>query len=229
MDKRLTALQEKSPAKVSFLPTVDTNRNLVSKSPFSEFSGLNRKEDIFPKMRLPESIEKSPKNSMLLPKMVKVSVYTKVTNPYVVIYDSTTKFASPIGYFKLNKCHIVASSDVTNSEEDAVEDRRFRIFPNLSDDVIELQAASKLHRNEWMNFLAPLTQNNESVFTPHKTPHQTALLPTLEEAEEPEELPSDPMKAPPRRKNSRLVRRESLTKIGPRLLRRTSLSKPTVV
>lgn len=165
-----------------------------------------------------------------LSKMVKVCVYTKGTRPYLVIYDSTTKYATPVMHQKLKKFKV--TPHVFNSREvdsDQVDNLRFRVHPNMSDDVIIFQAITKEQRDEWAGFLARLTQKEISPeSSPQRTKHHLmkTTLSTLEEAEEPiDDLQRGPLKAPTRRQKSREGRRSSLTSIGVRLLRRP-LARP---
>lgn len=173
--------------------------------------------------------EKNQNKLTEISKIVKVCVYTKASRPYLVIYDSSAKFATPVMHQKLKRFRVTPTSTSDGSIEDEVDNKRFRIYPNMSDDVIIFQATSKSQRDEWVSFLARLTQKEISTAaSPHKTNHHLmkSSLSTLEEAEEPvDELQRGPLKAPTRRQKSREGRKNSLTGIGVRLLRRP-LARP---
>nr|XP_039253865.1 uncharacterized protein LOC120330940 [Styela clava] len=166
------------------------------------------------------------RKTFTISKSVKLCVYTKVSNPYVVIYDSTTKFAKPIVNIKLRNIRIEAQDST-----DEIEARRFRIYPNMSDDVIIFQALTKVARDDWIECFKPLICKENSDFAPVKMNRHTmkCSLPALQEVDEPTEevLQTGLLKAPGRGKRSRIVRRTSLTGIGGRTTRRIGTTCPS--
>lgn len=204
--------------KMSRNKTISTNMG-VKVTSRTDISGLHEKQC----QQCGINDRKSGKK-LQLSKTVKVCVYTKGSNHYLVIYDSTAKFASIVLNQRLRKFRVQPTSVDNDESEDAVESKRFRIYPNMSDDVIIFQASTKSQRDEWMSYLGRLTQSEISgVSSPRKTNHHLmkSSLSTLEEAEEPsDELQSERLKARTRRQKSREGRKNSLTGIGVRLLRR---------
>lgn len=166
-------------------------------------------------------------NSTSISKTVKISVYTNVTNPYLVVHDSTLKFSVPIGYLKLRKCRIIPSSTIEETNEgNEQEDKQFRIYPNISDDVLVLQASNKETRDEWVRFLSPFTQNeffNPQTCRQNKT---STSLSILEERDEEGAQEIESYKAPSRRQRTREGRRGSASSMALRLQRRTLITCP---
>ncbi|XP_076821058.1 uncharacterized protein LOC143466278 [Clavelina lepadiformis] len=159
--------------------------------------------------------------------LVKVSVYTKAVNPYVVVYDSNKKYAKPAAYLKLVNCEIsinqvAASKD--NGQNGSIEDDdcTFRIIPHKNDDmdgtsVVTLRTSTPEKRDEWVEFLNSVKNGTEplSGYVPG-----SSVLPTLVEQDdngsEEENTNTDSLKAPTRRK-AREGRRSSLNSLGIRL------------
>lgn len=208
-NKRLMMLQGK---KFTTLPTLSENKNIVCQNNNNNI----RHRCIHMNSAAPKVIS-AGNHTLQLSKTVKVSLYSKVTNPYLVIFDSTTKFAVPAGYLKLRKCRII-----TSQNEDDDDNTTFRIVANMSDDEITLQASNKTIRDEWVRCLSPLTQE-QSLVSKHQS---SSFLPILEEAEEPneqQELQSESLKAPSRRQRIREGRRSSLPRSGALFQRRSQI------
>ncbi|XP_078494819.1 uncharacterized protein LOC108950103 [Ciona intestinalis] len=172
------------------------------------------KREIFPRSSLPGN-----KPNSKLPRLVKVSVYTKAVNPYMVIHDSNRKYAKPVACIKL------INSDIkrTGNDNDVTDDREFQIHRHHDVDgsgVVTFRAMSSEKCDEWVDFLQGLTgvAGGQSSRTSGYIPG-SSVLPTLVEQEDidSENAPSaESLKAPARRK-SREGRRNSLNSLGIRL------------
>ena len=195
-------------------------------------------DNLLPGTRRNGSFQKPYSNSRLLPAklktnranephLVKVSVYTKSVNPYIVVYDSNKKYATPIAYLKLVNYTVAAGSasrkDDVNGDDES--DCTFRFIPNRHEDldnasVITFRALTSEKRNEWVRYLNALCLGTNS-YPEYKTGYASgsSVLPTLVEEENTEgtlTLSSDTYKlSSPRKK--REGRRNSLNSVGSRL------------
>ena len=191
---------------------------------------------LLPNGVLPADLKDVRQTPSSQPKLVKVSVYTKAVNPYIVIYDSNKKYAKPAAYLKLVNCSVKAGSehDATIDDDNNNDDNNctFRIFPNKHEDLesaksISLQACSEEKRDEWVNFLTAVC-NGKGVSGQSVTSYVpgSSVLPTLEEQEDGDEPTAESaqanktvdqsLKSPSKRRN-REGRRSSLNSLGIRL------------
>ena len=171
----------------------------------------------FPKPKLPfDQLKPGLQHSTNDPHLVKVTVYTKAVNPYIVIYDSTQKYAQPTAYLKL--AHYSALPG--NGKDD--DDCAFRILPNRHEDldnasVITFRALTKEKRDDWVQYLSALCGGNglPSAPVPGYVPG-SSVLPTLVEENDDEVFSTETFKIPTPHKR-RNGRRSSLNSLGIRL------------
>ena len=174
-----------------------------------------------------------PKNEIITqttcqPRLVKVSVYTKAVNPYIVIYDSSKKYAKPSAYLKLVNCTVKTGNVYDKTKDDDNnndDDCMFTILPSKIEEAdnispILLQASNVEKRNEWVQFLTEVC-NGKGTRADSTTGYVpgSSVLPTLVEQDDNDDetkKPIDSMKSPSRRKN-REGRRSSLNSLGIRL------------
>ena len=197
--------------------------------------GRNRKHGCVCKPNLPNIVPPAQPRTELItqttcqPRLVKVSVYTKAVNPYIVIFDSSKKYAKPSAYLKLVNCTVKAGSPQEKSDDDNNNDDEclFTILPSKLEGVdnsgaILLQASSIEKRDEWVTFLTEVCNgkgtraNSTAGYVPG-----SSVLPTLVEQEDGDNdtepsKPIDSIKTPSRRKH-REGRRSSLNSLGIRL------------
>jgi len=168
----------------------------------------------------------SPKLSKLqtLPRRVKVSVYSNVVNPYLVIYNSTEKYSKPAACLKLLSCTVrVMEDDCEEKSFEIVSHKHQGSDVDSNSNIICLRAPSQTVREDWLNALTPLTTASRCADLPGYQPGSSAL-PTLQEDEgettsstgQPLSSPNEKLKIKPRRKSLE-GRRNSLNSIGVRL------------
>ena len=199
--------------------------------------GINKKYGCTCKPALPNAISLTQPNTEFItqttcqPRLVKVSVYTKAVNPYIVIYDSSKKYAKPSAYLKLVNCTVKAGGQeekTTDDDNNNDDECLFSILPSKLEGVdsvgaILLRASSIEKRDEWVTFLTEVCQGKgtRADSTTGYIPG-SSVLPTLVEQEDNDEndgeqsKPIDTLKSPSRRKH-REGRRSSLNSLGIRL------------
>jgi len=176
---------------------------------------------------------KNPLGSFSLPRLVKVTVYTKAASPYLVIYDSNKKYAKPAAYVKLVNCVIKRCGEsipnVPSVRADDNDRCAFWIVPakHLDDadgaHAITLRAPNLHKCDEWVELLSELTKGglSNNQFLAEYVPG-SSVLPTLDEQDDAEGendiVPSntESLKAPLKRR-TREGRRNSLNSLGIRL------------
>ena len=208
-------------------PTLLSRNKLSVMLNYDNLNTNGARNGMYPSKRKPNVATPSPKNMnpripSIEPHLVKVSVYSKVVNPYIVIYDSTLKYAKPTAYLKLSsyKAFPGGSPDAA-AQLDNELDCSFRLLPNKHDDVdnsnvITFRAPSKTKRDEWVNYLNGLSMGKTSS---GGCKRGSSYLPTLLEEENVEEdsnavLETFRKQTPQSR---RLRRRGSLNSLGIRL------------
>ena len=172
-------------------------------------------------------------NSSFQSKLVKVSVYTKAVNPYVVVYESNKKYAKPSAYLKLVNCTVKAGSDEgclsdddNNNDDDDDDSCMFRIIPSKHEDddtssVIVLRASSVKKRDEWVKFLDAVCNGKGTESSTGYVPG-SSVLPTLVEQDDSELSDEahnslDELNSPIPKRKHREGRRSSLNSLGMRL------------
>ena len=150
------------------------------------------------------------------PHLVKVAIHTKAVNPYVVIYDSTQKYALPVAYLKLSNYSLIAGSG-KQKEEDCT----FRILPKRHEDldnesVITFRARTSEKRDELVRYLNSLCEGFTKSAPLHEYVAGSSTLPTLLEENDEEDFSDETLKltTPPKRRENR---RNSLNSLGIRL------------
>jgi len=171
--------------------------------------------------RCPEngnSPEKFPE-SLTLPKQVKVSVYSNVVNPYLVIYSSIEKYSKPAVCLKLLSCTVrVLEDPLDESSFEIISQKHQGGDIDCNANTICLRAPNHSVREDWLRILIPLTTTSRSTDLPGYQPG-SSVLPTLQEDEDtdkPLPSPTEKLKMRPRRKSLE-GRRNSLNSIGARL------------
>ena len=151
------------------------------------------------------------------PHLVKVGIYTKAANPYVVIYDSTQKYAKPVAYLKLSNYSVIAGNANSKSTDD---DCFFRILPKRHEDldnasVITFRAKSTEKRDELVKYLNSLCGTSKSDPLHGYVPGSSVLPTLVEEEDEAFVDETFAIPTPPASREER--RRSSLNSLGIRL------------
>jgi len=217
-------------------PRLANNRlAMLRNSERLKLSGRNRKYGCVCQLSLPDAVPLTqPKTELITqttcqPRLVKVSVYTKAVNPYIVIFDSSKKYAKPSAYLKLVNCTVKAGGPQEKTDDDNNNDDEclFTILPSKLEGVdntgaILLQASTIEKRDEWVSFLTEVCNgkgtraNSSTGYVPG-----SSVLPTLVEQEDADKDAEssqtiETIKSPSRRKH-REGRRSSLNSLGMRL------------
>jgi len=168
---------------------------------------------------LPSHLKPVLNHSLNEPHLVKVAIYTKAVNPYIVIYDSTKKYAKPVAYLKLANYTVIPGNGQSGSSD---EDCSFRVLPNRHEDidnasVITFRAKSTDKRDDLVKYLNSLCGSHSLKSDPlHGYVPGSSVLPTL--VEEDDETFADEtfnITTPPVSREGR--RRSSLNSLGIRL------------
>jgi len=123
------------------------------------------------------AIKKPKMTPSVTKRRVRVSLYTNVITPYLVVFDSSSRFAQPITCLKLINCLINRGSfnDVTDDCCFHIVVGEWRQYDDVTDRIrhIDFRASSMTSRDEWFRAL-----------TTSMTMRSCNALPTLKEDED---------------------------------------------
>lgn len=189
----------------------------------------NRKTGLLHKPPLPTHLSYpglNTESTTCQPKLVKVSVYTKAVNPYVVVYDSNKKYAKPAAYLKLVNCSVKAGGEANDDNNNDDDSCMFRIIPSKHEgddpaNAISLRAVTVEKRDEWVKFLSDVCNGKGTESSTGYVPG-SSVLPTLVEQEDDETNDEannsvDELNSPIPKRKHREGRRSSLNSLGIRL------------
>lgn len=135
------------------LPPINESGNIISQKSIQEL--------------VQSSLRKSTKryirantNNNPFQRRVKITVYAKPSNPYLVLFSSDNKYAVPVAHFKLRQFDIVP----VNSFQFKLAQRRVAPdAPAASIKSLIFTAADERARDEWLELLQPLTHVDDNV------------------------------------------------------------------
>lgn len=147
-----------------------------------------------------------------IPRRVKVVLHSTSTNPYLVVFNSDNKFATPLTYLKLKQYNVVGIQEYRiklvrkqRAEDLGVENER---------NSVEFEATSSAQRDEWIDTLRPLCCKGVSSvweIAPHIKSSLIHSMPSLTEEDEEDSttwIQTQTLKSPVR-KISRIARKNS--------------------